>query len=378
MTTETNPLTQENLQHFPLSKLRLDPSNPRLGVLGADLSDQTAVLDAIVERFGVDDVLSSISVNGYFESEPIIGVEENGSILILEGNRRLAACLILEGDSRAANQQKRTMVFQKILQEHKQAISNLPVLVYDKEKDRDKLLPYLGVRHIAGAQPWDSYAKAAWVARVLEQGDLTVAEISRMIGDEHRTVARFVDGFYLVNQLKQEGYFDPEQSLRPGKGSNPEFPFSWIYTALGFAQIRSWLDLGDISKPSRTPIPPETIENGGRLMRFLFGNKMEGISSVIRESREISKLAKLVKNPEYVRYLEQGKTVLEVEDIARPSHERATDALIDVKQRLETVFALLGSGELRDDQVTLLLRYAEPVSKLARNILLRLREMEQP
>ena len=82
----------------PLSQLLLDATNPRLGKQCQPEEKQPQVLDTIVDVFGVDDVLSSIAVNGYFDAEPLVGIHEGNKIRIKEGNRRLVACLILAGD----------------------------------------------------------------------------------------------------------------------------------------------------------------------------------------------------------------------------------------------------------------------------------------
>ncbi len=221
---------------YPLSDLHLDKTNPRLGGHSSGLKNEIEVLDLIVDVFGVDDVLSSIAVNGYFDAEPLIGVEDRGKkgIRIVEGNRRLAACLILANDARAKNQQKRINEYRSLQAKHHQsAITKIPVLVYDAKDYSKELLSYLGVRHIAASQPWDSYAKAAWVAMVLEQGELTLADVSQMIGDQHRTVARLLEGFYFVNKLQDTGRFNTSDSHRRGRGSNPDNPISLVYTAAG-------------------------------------------------------------------------------------------------------------------------------------------------
>ena len=193
------PRTEDKSPCFPLSKLHLDGSNPRLGTQAGQIKNEVEILDTVVNVFGIDDVLSSLAVNGYFEAEPLVGVRigHSDDIRIAEGNRRLAACLILAGDERARNQKKRTTEYQALQKRYKQPpIAEAPVR--ELQDDRN-LLSYLGVRHIAAAQPWDSYAKAAWVAKVLEEGDLNLEDVSDMIGDQHKTVARTLEGYYFVN-----------------------------------------------------------------------------------------------------------------------------------------------------------------------------------
>lgn len=59
-----------------LADLLLDADNPRFGGQQVGLVDQVKVLDHIVASYGVDDVLSSLAVNGYFLAEPLVGRED--------------------------------------------------------------------------------------------------------------------------------------------------------------------------------------------------------------------------------------------------------------------------------------------------------------
>src|SRR3989442_11252725 len=103
-----SPIPKKEIVPLPLYELHLDPDNPRFGMMAGRFSNETDILDFIVEQFGVQDVLSSIAVNGYFSSEPILARRKiaHGPLEVAEGNRRLVACLILAGDPRAKNQKK--------------------------------------------------------------------------------------------------------------------------------------------------------------------------------------------------------------------------------------------------------------------------------
>lgn len=358
-----------NTSYLPITHLHLDGSNPRLGAQAGKFKSETDILDSVVNVYGVDDVLSSLAVNGYFEAEPLVGVRMEKPpehIRIAEGNRRLAACLILAGDERARNHEKRTSEYQALQKQHKKPpITHVPVQVHDGPKG---LLAYLGVRHIAAAQPWDSYAKAAWVAKVLETSDLTLTDVSQMIGDQHGTVARSLEGYYFVNQLVSAAQFTPADSLRPGRGSNPDYPFSWVYTALGYGPIREWLGLGDLSSgKDKTPVAQskEKLDDAGELMTFLFGNKSKSRRAAISDSRQIAELAKAVADPESRRLLKRGKSIEEVTGLLKPAKERVADGLLDAQQSLQGVLTPLSQGEVKVAEATDLFESSRKVRALA-------------
>lgn len=356
----------EKTPSFPLSQLQLDGSNPRLGVQAGKLKSESEILDTIVDVFGVDDVLSSLAVNGYFEAEPMVGVRTgDGKIRIAEGNRRLAACLILAGDQRARHQQKRTTDYMLLQKKHgRPPITEVPVRVLS---DTKSLLSYLGVRHIAASQPWDSYAKAAWVAKVIEQNGLTLEAVSEMIGDQHQTVARALEGYYFVNQLTRAAQFSPGDSMRPGRLSNPEYPFSWVYTALGFGPIRKWLGLSDGREGrDKEPIKGKThLDDSAELLIFLFGNKTKSRQGAISDSRDIGELARAIANPESLQMLKRGKTIEEVAQLLKPAKDRVTDSLLDAQEALQNALTPLSQGEVNAQEAVGLLEPSRKVRSLA-------------
>lgn len=233
------PVPAREVARIDSANLLLDDANPRFGLLDPG-SSQTEVLDHIVAQFGVDDVLSSLVVNGYFEAEPVVCRRQPSSsaCVVVEGNRRLAACLILLEDERARNQDRRRAEFvSRWRDQGRPPINPIPALVFEPDEQQEAILAYLGVRHIASSKPWDSHAKAAWIAKVVEAKELSIARIAAMLGDHHRTVNRMLEGYYLVDQLTKSGHFQPENSIRKGRGSVTAYPFSWVYTILGYATV---------------------------------------------------------------------------------------------------------------------------------------------
>lgn len=60
---QSKPDSGASTQFVPLDALELDGDNPRLGADAGRFKNQTEILDAIVNIFGVDDVLSSLAVS---------------------------------------------------------------------------------------------------------------------------------------------------------------------------------------------------------------------------------------------------------------------------------------------------------------------------
>jgi hypothetical protein len=378
----TTPKSTEHKASHPvdlcfLEELEFDLRNPRYGAGAASISNEREALDHIVATFGVDDVLSSIAVNGFFDSEPLVGIklEKEKKIRILEGNRRLAACLILAGETRAAGQTRLREHYSKIHQENgTKRLNPVPVIVYKGKNAWKEVLPYVGVRHIVGFLEWDSYAKAAWVDQVLRDHQLSLKEVMEMLGDKNGTAPRMLAGYRFVNQLIQAGRFRPDQSQRKGRGSNPDYPFSWVYTALDNPPIREYV--GFIEKdgaPAEKPVPENRLDQAGWLMTFMFGDKNRGVPAVVEDSRDIGDLAKAVRDTVLCSRLKEGKALRQVMEEARPSGERLQDGFQKVADQLRDLTGLIVPGSLEPETAKLVIGPARTVSNLAKKALTDLR-----
>jgi hypothetical protein len=368
------PITPSSLED-----LQFDLRNPRYGIDASKIKTEREALDHIVETFGITDVLSSLAVNGFFDSEPLVGlrVGKSKKVKILEGNRRLAACLILVGDERAAGQQRLTERYSELHVEYgTKQVNPVPVIVYEGKNALHDVLPYIGVRHIVGFLEWDSYAKAAWVDQVLQDNELSLDEIVQMVGDRNRTIPRMLGGYRFVNQLIKAGYFKPEQSQRKGRGSNSDYPFSWIYTALDNPPVKEFVGFKEKDgTPDQEPVPKNKLSDSGWLLTFMFGDKTRGIPAVVEDSRELGDLARAVAEPALLNRLKEGKRLRLVIEEARPSIERLQEGLIRVTDQLKDMSGLIVPGSLEADAALILIDPAKAVVNLSKKILADLRKI---
>lgn len=327
------PTSDRPAKLLRLDHLDLDVRNPRFGGMASGTSSQTDILAHIVENFSVNDVLSSLAVNGYFRAEPLVGRRILGTerYVIVEGNRRLAACLILSGDERAKNFAGMGERPRAVWAEHGHpVIDPVPVICFEEQDSTKELLSYLGVRHISASSPWDSYAKAAWVSEVVATSRLSVAEVAQMVGDKHKTVARLLEGLYFVRQAEEQGQFRPVDSVRSGRGSVTAYPFSWVYTVLGYQAARGFLGLPE-GEPQPNPVPAEMLPRAGLLFRAMFGDRSKGLNSAVTDSRELGDLAAILASSEKVALLESGRSISEITRITRPIDDRLRIGLSEVR-----------------------------------------------
>jgi len=332
--------TRDQIQ---ISDLYLDDKNPRFGELERRV-EQSQLVDLIIDKFGIEDIVSSLAVNGFFAAEPLVCVRhKNETLVVKEGNRRLCACIVLKGERRAVRQHKLTVRVQKLWDDRgKPAIEPVPVLIFEENGPAaDTMLSYLGVRHIAAAQPWDSYAKASWVAKITDETGRPVSKIAEMIGDQHSTVVRLLEGYHFIRQLIDRGEFRPDDSQRRGRGSVSEYPFSWIYTILGYKATRDFCGLNERVSERPNPIPDDKLSNAAMVVQTMFGSRSYGRSAAVVDSRQLSDLAKAFADPDKVTLLGSGKDLITVLNTTKPIEVKLEEDLGQVRSILSDLVSTI-------------------------------------
>jgi len=79
---------------FKVTGLLLDAKNPRIPPAGRKLA-QAELIAELVEHDDVYGLAKSIVDSGYFPTETLVAIEEDGDKVVVEGNRRLAALKVL-------------------------------------------------------------------------------------------------------------------------------------------------------------------------------------------------------------------------------------------------------------------------------------------
>lgn len=189
----------QSIKHFPVEKLFLDPLNPRLGESAGETITQEQIISLIINDFGIDDLLSSMAFNGYFDAEPLVCQERDGQLFVIEGNRRLVTSLILSGDHRAKEHAKNFNYFTKLHQEKGSPnVSRLPVVIFPATEEPKRISAYLGIRHIVSTKDWDSFAKARWIHETIINQNISIKDISTMTGDKSGTIKSLLSGGFVA------------------------------------------------------------------------------------------------------------------------------------------------------------------------------------
>jgi len=130
-----------------IDRLRLDWRNPRLPPeQQSPDADQLDLARYIDKRYNPLEVAQSIARHGFFESEPLIAVEEGDALVVVEGNRRLTALLGLSVPTFREALSQQTRGWSQI--ELAVPLPDLlPIVVVGEPA---AITPLLGFRHISG------------------------------------------------------------------------------------------------------------------------------------------------------------------------------------------------------------------------------------
>lgn len=229
-----------------LDQILLDPNNPRLigidGYAGVNEEriSETAVQDRTLQRLndqpGLDQDLlrSSIEKSGLLQVDRVVvrpvgkqDVKQRDLYVLVEGNRRIAACKTL-------------------LKQHEHAEKNLdadtlssiekPVVLVMPETDaasarQDQWLVQ-GIRHISGIRPWGAYQAAKAIEAMLEKLGYSEADAAGALSITVARVRRSMNVLAVLKQMAESEDF--------GSFAGPDM-YGYFDEVIKRPSVRKWL-----------------------------------------------------------------------------------------------------------------------------------------
>lgn len=195
---------QWKTQSFEPKKLQLDPQNPRIEVEKNATQEQIRL--KLLELEDVLDLARGIERNkGLFYGERIIVVEEAGKAVVLEGNRRVAACQMLLSPALVPEHFKSR--FPKASTETKAAIR---IISADVSPSRAVAEPILTKRHTEqSAKPWSPVAKMRRAVRLLDTH--SVEEVAQLLGTSIGQVRKLIRPYRLLKLALSLTVWTPDE-----------------------------------------------------------------------------------------------------------------------------------------------------------------------
>ncbi len=357
----------ESTARVPVEWLVLDSENPRLGTFDAG-SDETKLVAQLYRAEDLGELLQSFAANGYIDIEPLIVLERDGRLVVLEGNRRLAALrLFREPDLKRRIEEKEGLNIQlpEISDERRRTLEHVSVY---RVADRGDARSFIGFKHINGAARWGSYAKARFAAQWYRAGGVSLEDVARRIGDRHDTVKRMVNAIYVLEQAEGAGIF------RMDERATPRFNFSHLYTALSRPPYREFLGLETSWSrydPEPNPVPETHLGQLREILLWLYGSREEGVEPVVlSQNPHIKQLGEVLSCGEGLVVLRETGRLADAHAGTQPAGRKFSEALIRSRSDIREA-----SNNLRgfDGQESALVDIAEDVSETAQSIFERMK-----
>lgn len=271
--------------HLRVDQLQLDTENPRFGSKSKAQTQEDIALK-LEMGFDIITVAESISRNGFFANEPLIVIKNSKSekYTVIEGNRRFTALLAL------TNSEIRSQMFQterlNVLADNS-AFREDDLVPVTLVENRELIAPILGYRHISGVMEWQPLAQAIFVAKLIDEDGYSFETAAEVVGKSKSDIAGMYRNQAIAKQATEVGM----------NTSGLENSFSSLTVAMSSPGIRAFIaaPLGNAVTPGMKPIPEENYPELKELLAFLFGDDAK--EPVIRDTREINRLGKVIQHP---------------------------------------------------------------------------------
>lgn len=158
--------TQWKRKMANVSSLLLDPENPRIPPTEEDLP-QDELLAELIEHDQVYELAKQIATNGYYCDESLITAPRDGRLVVVEGNRRLAALkALLSPDAVPEEHRKKFRALSATIP--RSMIKSVPVAI---APSRDIALPRIAEKHTRPLlEQWKPAQQARFYRSLLEEG----------------------------------------------------------------------------------------------------------------------------------------------------------------------------------------------------------------
>ena len=196
-----------------IDNLKLDVKNPRFSYQSSKEMNQTEIIKYLIENHAVYELAKAIAINGYLLNEEPIVCKEGESYVVLEGNRRVAACKIILNPYKYLSPQRANE-----LSKHGPFDDKIRCHIAPTRREADTLIynKHTGIP----LQKWDKVSQDAFLITLLKSENLSAEEVANRLSvptSEIRKALRrhsvhqysinlFATEPYELEQIKEQGF----------------------------------------------------------------------------------------------------------------------------------------------------------------------------
>lgn len=348
--------TKTPVQFVPVKDLLLDYANPRLSEFGIDKqSQQKEIVQVLWDEMALKELIYSIISDGFWEYEPLIVLQNGDKFIVLEGNRRLAAVMLIHDHSLI--EQMPEWIAKEIGNTHQvvNQLREIPVIIVQSREDAWR---FIGFKHVNGPAKWGSFAKAKYVAEIHNEYGIPLQTIAHQIGDKNRIVQRLYQALMVLKQARDVGVYSYEEDIQARR-----IYFSHLYVGLQSEGIKQYLNLKPIRQEAKSPVPKTHYRQLGQLLEWLYGSRRNETQPLIRsQNPDLGYLDEALRHREATIALEDGVPLDVAYELSRPSSALFEENLVKARISLQKAYSHLTIGYSGEET---LLRTAGTVAELA-------------
>lgn len=290
-----NEIFYEHVDQFSL-----DPKNPRLGrEKTRQRLSQGDILD-LMKDWTLEELAVSFIDSGFWPHEALLVVKEKlqkkNCLVVVEGNRRLAALKFLWS---VVNKEKKDQKWRDILKGRKPPaglFEKIPYILVDTRSDVES---FLGFRHVTGIKEWKPAEKAEFIARLIEDRNMSYEDVMRKIGSKTPTVRRNYFSYRLLLQMEDQEDISVE---------HVEDKFSVLFLSLRTEGVQKYLHINIGAEPSKAkrPVPKKYLKQLTNFALWLFGDDKR--PPIVTDSRYVDRFGRILCSKKAVEYLERTES----------------------------------------------------------------------
>jgi hypothetical protein len=287
------------LKFASLDELNLDPMNPRLGRNNTrpDLP-QSDILE-LMKDWTLDELaVSFLESGGFWTHEAVLVTKERlyeeYQLVVIEGNRRLAALMLLR---EALEGRPTSKKWADIATDAKPLKNLFTRITYIEIDSREDIESFLGFRHVTGIKEWRPAEKAEYIAKLIDERGMDYEEVMKKIGSKTQTVRQNYISYRLLLEIEE---------TVDVPGENLEDRFSVMYLSLRTKGVQKYLhiDIQADPKKAKRPVPRQHLEALAKFAIWLFGD--EDREPLFTDSRKVDDFGRILESRKAVEYLERS------------------------------------------------------------------------
>ena len=272
----------------------LDPENPRIPPAPSTPA-QLELIRLFCIHYDVYSLAKSMTEDGYFPDERIVVTEQDGSYIVLEGNRRITALKVLMNPDLAPDEMKSK--FQRLGEVvERKVIAQCDALVAPSRNAATKLI--LEKHTQQSVLSWSPLMKAEFYRKMTEQG-ISSVEISK----QYNITPSSVQGFLRTSRIYRIALgADLPSHVRELVSDPQKFPITNLERIYDNWEARKILTLSD---------DLETVSCSPSAFRKALNRMVSDIATGEKDSRSLDNAGNI---REYAKQIAEDAQIKEIDD----------------------------------------------------------------